>query len=67
MGHEFCDDVDRLISADRVEFDEFRVAEVLHDFRLFEEVVLGHCARFQRLYRHIGRAVPFSWRAERKS
>lgn len=62
--HVLRDDVDGLLRHHGVERHQLVVSELLHDLGLLEEGLGRHGARFQRLYGHLGGAVPRACRDE---
>lgn len=58
FSHVLCDDINGLLGHHSIERNQFVVPELLHDLSLLEEGLGRHGARLQRLYGHLGGAVP---------
>ncbi len=57
--HEFGDDQDGLVArADRIQLEQLRMAQLLHDLSFREKVARIHRARLQLLDRHRRRVIP---------
>lgn len=66
FGHVLCDDIDGFLRHYCIKRHQFVVSELLHNLSLLEEGLWRHGSRFQRLYGHLGGAIPRACREKER-